>query len=79
MLLQEIPEILNGIQIRTVSWPFLSRNKRNIAVVQPLLGQARFVCWSNVLHKNKRFITHQSLHFSDQMRDKNIAIISSLD
>ena len=39
MLLQEIPEILNGIQIRTVSWPFLSGNKRNIAVAQPLLSQ----------------------------------------
>ena len=51
MLLQEIPEILNGIQIRTVSWPLLLRNKRNIAVAQPLLSQVRFVCWITVLHK----------------------------
>ena len=79
MLLQEIPEILNGIQIRTVSWPFLSGNKRNIAVAQPLLSQVRFVFWSTVLHKKKRFITHKLPHFSDQMREKNIAIISSLD
>ena len=79
MLLQEIPEIINGIQIRTVSWPLLLKNKQNIAVTQPLLSQVRFVWWSTVLHNKKRFITQQSLHFSDQMREKNIAIISSLD
>ena len=78
MLLQDIPEILNGIQIRTVSWPFLLNNKRNIALAQPLLSQVRFVCWSTVLYKKKRFIAHQSLHFYDQMREKNIVIISSL-
>ena len=79
MLLLEIPEILNGIQIRTFSWPFLSTNKRNIAFAQPLLSQVRFVCWSTVLHKKKRFITHNSLYFYDQMRENNITIISSLD
>ena len=58
MLLQDIPETLNGIQIRTVSWPFLLRNKLNIAVAQLLLSQVLFVCWNTVLHKNKKFITH---------------------
>ena len=48
-------------------------------VAQPLLSQVCFVCWSTVLHKKKRFITHQSLHLSDQTRENNIAIISSLD
>ena len=61
MLLQDIPEILNGIQIGTLSWPFLSRNKRNIAVAQPLLSQVRFVCWSIVFHKKKRFIIGESI------------------
>ena len=57
MLLQEIPEILYGVQIRSVTWSFLSRNKRNIVVTQTLLSQVLFVCWSTVLHKKKRFIT----------------------